>query len=406
MTERILEILSPTDNQEIAYLTKIEIVNNDSRIINSRINPNMYRMGHEPTIDAISDYLEGIFGTSRRRSRYNSNDNPKEFTHIIKIGESGFICMFHKKGIRYFLNGMSASKVILIRALARTVYKSCFTKEGSELDKYLYKNIHTPENVSYALENRAPFHWYKDGTKTECRFRVNMISDNECAMEISDGVWCPISIKDLNIYMEYYWKGNKRGSWKHLSPSRLWNKLLGEYPKDSQQKLMLAFLAQNRTKDLVEQRAEELMLELSELHKERIKIVERLVDDKKSTYMFVRGKVADWVITNSSYKTDIQMVSTFIYNSVQGSSNIYKIKFGEGYLGGAICIDNMTRHSSIGDQFCARALALLNDELTIELVNTIKRYISDNHISGQSTDRLDFNNLDNVVDEYLKTGEE
>ena len=402
MTVRILEILSPTDNQSISYTTKIEIVNDDDRVINSRINPSMYRQGHEPTIDAIAGYLESLFGTNQRRSRYNSTSTPKEFTFIIKIGESGFICMFHKKGIRYFLNGMSASKGILIRALARTVYKSCFTKEGSELDKYLYKNIHMPENVSYALENRAPFHWYEMGNKTECRFRVNMISENECAMEISDGVWCPISIKDLNIYMEYYWKGNKRGSWKHLSPSRLWNKLLGEFPTESQEKLMLAFLAQNRTKDLVEQRAEELMLELSQLHKDRIKIIERMIDDKKQTYMFVRGKVADWIITNNSYKTDIQMVSTYIYNSIQGEKGIYKIPFGEGYLGGAICIDNMTRHSSIGDQFCARALALLNDEFTIELVNTIKRYVGDNHINGQTTDRINFDNLNDIVDEYMK----
>ena len=132
-----------------------------------------------------------------------------------------------------------------------------------------------PENISYALENRAPFHWYIEGKKVECRFRVQMIADDECAMEISDGIWCPIKVKDLNIYMGYYWKGNKRGSWKHLSPTRLWEKLLGEYPSESQKKLMLAFLEQNRTQSIVEQRAEQLMAELVSNHPDRIKMVRK-----------------------------------------------------------------------------------------------------------------------------------
>ena len=230
MSKRNLTILSPSDDTSVSYTTSIEVVDGRDNTVDSRINPASYRQGHEPTIDAITNYLEQFLGLNRRRSRYYNNDSPKEFKYVLKIGESGFVVLFHKTDIRYYLNGMTSSKDILLRALARTIYKSCFTKEGIELDKYLYKNIMLPENVSYALENRAPFHWYIEGKKVECRFRVQMIADDECAMEISDGIWCPIKVKDLNIYMGYYWKGNKRGSWKHLSPTRLWEKLLGEYP--------------------------------------------------------------------------------------------------------------------------------------------------------------------------------
>ena len=42
---------------------------------------------------------------------------------------------------------------------------------------------------------------------------------------------------------------------------------------------------------------------------------------------------------------------------------------------GPICIDNMAPDSPLGDQFAARALALLNDRFTITIVNTIKRYL-------------------------------
>ena len=47
-----------------------------------------------------------------------------------------------------------------------------------------------------------------------------------------------------------------------------------------------------------------------------------------------------------------------------------------GHWKGPICIDNMQSGSSIGDQFVARALAFLNDTLTVSRVSTIKRYLT------------------------------
>ena len=107
--------------------------------------------------------------------------------------------------------------------------------------------------------------------------------------------------------------------------------------------------------------------------------------------MVVRGKVADWVLTDSTYKSNIQAVSTYVYNYIEDpeQQNYY-----EGWLGGPICIDNMTKHSSLGDQFAARAMALLNDNITISIVSTIKSYLKDDeHIEGQETHRVDFDNL-------------
>ena len=47
-----------------------------------------------------------------------------------------------------------------------------------------------------------------------------------------------------------------------------------------------------------------------------------------------------------------------------------------GHWKGPICIDNMQSGSSIGDQFVARALAFLNDTMTVSRVSTIKRYLT------------------------------
>ena len=51
------------------------------------------------------------------------------------------------------------------------------------------------------------------------------------------------------------------------------------------------------------------------------------------------------------------------------------MQFAGGQLIGPICIDNIHRNSSKGDQFAARAMALLNDKMTVSMVNTIKSYI-------------------------------
>ena len=63
------------------------------------------------------------------------------------------------------------------------------------------------------------------------------------------------------------------------------------------------------------------------------------------------------------------MVSTFVWQPTQTESKI-------GSWKGPICIDNMASNSPIGDQFAARALALLNDSFTIKIVNTIRSYLS------------------------------
>ena len=74
----------------------------------------------------------------------------------------------------------------------------------------------------------------------------------------------------------------------------------------------------------------------------------------------------------------------------------------DGYVAGPICIDNMTKNSSVGDQFAARTMALFNDKLTVSLVNTIKRYLDDVHVEGQYLCRIDFDDFNHqTIDDML-----
>ena len=405
MSLRILHIYRADDSKDY-YTTTIKINDNDTNgVYTASINPKEYRTSNEPTIAAITHYLLSSLGLKRSNYRWRENnllsneEKSNGFSRIINVGESGFVILFQKTGIRYSLNGHSGSKALLLQALARTIFQSCFTTDGSKLNSYLYKNIELPENVSYALENRAPYHWFKDRKKIDVRLNVKQISDKECAIEISDSIWASISIKDLNTYMNFYWKDNKRGSWKQLGPKRLWMKLMKSEPSEAQLKLMKAFLEQNRTQDIVEERAKQLMSDIEKEHSNRIKLIITNKDDKRKTWMIVRGKLADWVLTDNTYKTNIQMVSTFIYAT--DNDNPDEADCYEGNLTGPICIDNLTNNSSVGDQFAARALALLNDDHTTRVVNTIKRYLNDDHIEGQDSQRLDWDNLEEIINEYV-----
>ena len=111
--------------------------------------------------------------------------------------------------------------------------------------------------------------------------------------------------------------------------------------------------------------------------------------------MAVRGKLADWIITDNEFKSDIQAVSTYLYSNT--NSENAKLNYQTGGLKGPICIDNMTRNSSVGDQFAARALALLNDTITVKIVNTIQRYMGEEHSENQTECRIsmeEFRNSD------------
>ena len=338
---------------------------------------------HEPTIEAIKTWLGGYLGI-------NSRGRGKEpFVGFIHMGdtENPAILAVMKTETRYSLNGIMASKDIILTAIARTIFKSCFTNEPNELIRTAWQNVKLPESISYALENRMPFHWYKKGVRIDVRLNVKLIDEEECALEISDGVWAPISIKNLNTLLNFYWHGKQRGSWKFLSPKKLWMRLLNKEPTEAQLNLMIAFLEQNRTSKIVEERAKELMISLQEQYPNRIKIIEQ----EGRTNMVVRGKVADWVLTDSTYKSNIQAVSTYVFNYIEDPE---QRNYYEGWLGGPICIDNMTKHSSLGDQFAARAMALLNDNITLTIISTIKNYLKDDeHIEGQVAHRVDFNNL-------------
>ena len=129
------------------------------------INPNHYRNDREPTIKAIKMWVNSYLGWGKK-------GRPR-FSGFIIINDAKIHC--HKDGNKYMIQGMITTKDTAVTAIARTIYRSCFEQDVQKLAEYCFNNILLPENVSYALENRAPYHWYLKGKKIDV-FKNDMFS--------------------------------------------------------------------------------------------------------------------------------------------------------------------------------------------------------------------------------------
>ena len=353
------------------------------------------RQGGDSVISGIMNIMPKILylPTNDRWGRRYGGERRTNFMRSLTV--NGFTILIEKTKTRYKVMGKMVNKTVMMRAMAKVLFRAAQGGNVSELFNTLMANLNVPDNVAYALENRVPYNFFKKDTpngyplKVSVSLNVQMISEKKCALEISDGRWAEISVANLNSMINFYRHGNRKSSWKNLSPAKLWHKLYGTMPTELEEKVMIAFLEQNRTKDLVEKRARELMDSLSEQYPDRIAI--KKIED--NTWMFVRGKIADWGLVDNKMKEGLQMVSTYVFGGHEDDINL-KLE-GIGAFRGSICIDNLSSDSNVGDQFATRAIALMNDVITIERVNTIKRYLPEagGYEIGQTKYRIDWDEL-------------
>ena len=285
---------------------------------------------------------------------------------------------------KYRLNGQTESVQTIASALSRVLFKSCFTDDNTVLMKTLFSSLSLPEDVKYALENRIPYHFYEDFDRQEVRLNVAQIDDKMFAIEIGDGVWGNITMKDLQSFCGYYIHGRKNSKFRRVGLKRLYSMLMNKEPRESDVKMMKAFLMQNRTDEIVESKARELVAEMVNNFPNRIKVFYDA--DGIPDRMYIKGNDYDWKLTNNKYKSDIQMVSTFVRQFKVDKETNTKNWFWSG----PICIDNMARGSSLGDQFCTRALAVMNDNMTVARVNTLKGHLKE---KPNENERIELNEV-------------
>ena len=318
------------------------------------------RQAKDPVHGGIVQAIRNLIQVSRKR-KYSYVESMAEYSGVLKI--EGLPILLAKNDIRYSINGRAESLERIADILARLMFKAVNTKDTTKLMASLYSFLDMPENVRYALENQTPYTFYQDFEKYEVRLKTEQIGDDEYALEVSDGVWGTMSSKDLVVFVNTYLHGKKRGSWYQISPKNLYLRTVGKEPSVSDVKVMKEFLKQNRTADIVEKRARDLVRDLESQYSNRITV--RWNEKDMPEKIFVRGNDYDWLLEARNYKRSFQDVSTYIW---QPDEN-------EGTWVGPICIDNMNSDSSVGDQFAARVLAFINDNITVKLVSTLKHRI-------------------------------
>ena len=355
---------------------------------NKTVNPD--RSAKDPLHGALKDMFKQILKQPRtNRWGYTNKINyfgEEDFNGVLWIKECPIA--LSRTNNRYKINGKAESMETIANAFARVAFKSCFTDDNSQLMTTLFSSLELSEDIKYVLENRVPYHYFRDFEKQDVRLNVAQIGDKEFAIEIGDGVWGNISMKDLQSFCNYYIHGKKNSKFRRMGLKRLYEALVGREPLDSDIKVMREFLAQNRTEDLIENRAKELLRDITQQYPERITLIED--DNNEPEVMYIAGNEYDWKLSNSKYKSDIQMVSTFVRQKREVPNDEDEIGGEEWYWSGPICIDNMARGSSLGDQFATRAFALLNDNMTVARVNTIQGYLK---YKPNENERVDMNEV-------------
>ena len=379
-----IRIRQPNDGRQ-QWATTLDVVGKESTHL-IRIHP--VSQAKDPVHTAIVNTFRTSFkNTGGTKFFYGL---PHTNTMTLMIGNTPF---FIEKTTRYYINGQLMKLEELCHALARVLFKSCFEKDPAKLMQSLYSTIELPESVKYVIENRVPYYFYDNFTRHDVRLNVQRISDTECAIELGDGQWGNISVKDLDRFCSFYVSNKKTAKkWKYISPQNLYRELMGKEPRLSDMKVLIAFLKQNRKQKIVEERAQKLVEEMLEQYPTRLK--GKLDSDGMFKILYVRGKKFDWKLENRNSSSATQAVSTYIWQpEKENIYDDYENKIGEKFVNpnwrGPICIDNMGANTPVGDQFASRALALLNDEFTMKIVSTIKTYIMDN----ENENRIDWDEM-------------
>lgn len=332
-----------------------------------------FSRSRDGVLDGIAYFWQSIFSKRMKAffdidlHRLSSHDN---YILFLEIGSLP-IGIEKKKGI-YRVNGHRVGTNELSYLCARLTIKAGLTNDINEMVKTLMNYLSLPEDVRYCLENKVPYYFYENWSKFEVRLNIEQIGFSEFAIEISDGIWGTISAKDLQVYCGYYLHNKKRTNWSNCRPSNLFKRLVGREPSDAERHLMIEFLKQNRTQDLVEDRAISLLRDI-ESKNENVKV---FWSGNSPLEVAVRGKLFDWkLMTNpSADKNSLQRVQTYIWAQV-----------GDEYSWNFCCVDNLSTNSPLGDQFASRILLLLNDKVAVEIVNTLRNYKS--HVDKNKNER-------------------
>ena len=278
--------------------------------------------------------------------------------------------IIRKDGSKFFLNGVKKNQKDVAIALAKVVAFGSQNRSCKAMLDYMDRNITYSANILYALENRTPYWFYKDGRQTKVKINTKLIGREDIAFEISENVWAATDLNSANIFIDCYKnKASRSKKWANISPSNLWYNLFGTHPTESEVSLMSAWLLQNRTDVIVEERAFELLQNMDETYDE-ISLVNiknpvfspnelKGMSEKYDFGLLVHGSLGDWLVYPNDRQSGTQRCSAVFYQNAET-------------VKGPFCIDDINGKNVMGDQIATRAMLLKNDKMALQMVNTLR----------------------------------
>ena len=305
--------------------------------------------------------------------------------------------IFQKHDKKYFLNGNMLTKTKLNSILPSIIMRLPLVKDSEKFNNFVDNIVNTDPVIASAIVNKIEYTFYDNGVKVATLLNVEKTGKERSAIELYEGLWIDFKDTQMKSFINSC-KGNKN-KFLGVSPEELYYLSRNEFLSPLEIKTVYAFLEQNRKSSLVEKRSMELFKDLTERFTGKIFERAMIVDDVEKQCMAVRGKQLDWLVVDRGYKQGRQDVSTYL---VMAASNFKYDRSREVYspreeteglntlnrnsvwfdksnenkylLLGPICIDQAHTGISIGDQFAARSMALLNDVHSFEQVSTLRGY--------------------------------
>jgi len=359
---------------------------------NMRLIPRNYRRNWVLNSTSIRKMLTGIF-TYNTLVKISNFDNPKV----------SFVVM--KKKSTYYINGDKISGTNLNKLINFIFVKMNSYKDSDEIDDDVIKFQKIDPLITDTIINKLKYKYYSPSSNgfEETLLNMQIIGKDTVAFELYSDKWVPLGFKKAIQFIRACSGGDNK--FFAIPYQELYLRATGNFLTSSEEKVIDAFLLQNRSSTLVTKRSMELVEKLSAFP--AINRVEINMDSKNTVKgLHIRGKGASWLVTHS-YEDDKHVLgrqnvktqhlihlkdliehekaTDGFYFSIENGDGRQLISLNESskvffdgehhyMLGGNICIDQMDSNISLGDQIASRSLLLMSDKDNINKVSTLNGY--------------------------------
>ena len=376
-----------------SFLSTVDTSSVNSRYRYNNGNTHNIRNGYDQSINYYARNVVTLVNNALKRA------------NVFAFFDENCKILIQKHDKKYYINGNQITKSLLNGILPSMLMRMPILKNQEEMENYIDIAINTDPVIASAIVNKVEYNFFimDDDALRPVSTLLNLekTGKDTTAIELYEGVWIGLKDNQIKSFINSC-KGNKN-KFLGISPQELYYMSRGEVLSDSQLKVVHAFLEQNRKSSLVEKRSMELFEGLTERFKGKIYSIQTnfsTTENEVKQTMAVRGKFLDWIVVDAGNSNGgRQDVSTYavvsLSNYVQednyfvnrfpketnlnnisiNNSSVYTGDKGEEYyLMGPICIDQQHQNISLGDQFAARAMALLNDIHSCRQVSTLRGY--------------------------------